>query len=138
MPRLTGFIGWLDSRTGWRSGRETLLAEPIKAGVGWWFVTGSVLLMLLAVQFVTGIVLAMFYVPAPDHAYDSIRFIISSAPGRSALLITKTSAISSRTSPGRMPALSPPPPAVTLKAATELLPEESARSTQSTPSSGRW
>jgi ubiquinol-cytochrome c reductase cytochrome b subunit len=69
-------LDWLDSRTGWRSGRHTLLEEPIKAGVGWWFVTGSVLLMLLAVQFVTGIVLAMFYVPAPDHAYDSIRFIM--------------------------------------------------------------
>ncbi len=27
-------------------------------------------------QFVTGVVLAMFYVPTPDHAYDSIRFIM--------------------------------------------------------------
>jgi len=69
-------LDWLDSRTGWRTGREKLLEEPIQAGVGWWFVTGSILLMLLTVQFVTGVVLAMFYVPAPDHAYDSIRFIM--------------------------------------------------------------
>jgi ubiquinol-cytochrome c reductase cytochrome b subunit len=69
-------LDWLDSRTGWRSGRKTLLEEPLQAGVGWWFVTGSVLLLLLAVQFITGIVLAMFYVPAPDHAYDSIRYIM--------------------------------------------------------------
>ena len=27
-------------------------------------------------QFVTGVVLAMFYVPSPDFAYDSIRFIM--------------------------------------------------------------
>ena len=68
-------LDWLDSRTGWRTGRRTLLEEPIQAGVGWWFVTGSILLLLLTVQFVTGVVLAMFYVPTPDHAYDSIRFI---------------------------------------------------------------
>lgn len=69
-------LDWLDSRTGWRTGRKNLLEEPIQAGVGWWFVTGSILLTLLTVQFVTGVVLAMFYVPAPDHAYDSIRFIM--------------------------------------------------------------
>jgi len=69
-------LDWLDSRTGWRTGRRHLLEEPIQAGVGWWFVTGSILLMLLTVQFVTGVALAMFYVPAPDHAYDSIRFIM--------------------------------------------------------------
>jgi hypothetical protein len=69
-------LDWLDSRTGWRTGRRKLLEEPIQAGVGWWFVTGSILLMLLTVQFVTGVALAMFYVPAPDHAYDSIRFIM--------------------------------------------------------------
>ncbi len=76
MALLNTLLDWLDSRTGWRTGRKNLLEEPIQAGVGWWFVTGSILLMLLTVQFVTGVVLAMFYVPAPDHAYDSIRFIM--------------------------------------------------------------
>src|SRR4029434_9215729 len=69
-------LDWLDSRTGWRTGREKLLEEPIQAGVGWWFVTGSILLMLLTVQMVTGVVLEMCYVQTPDHAYDSIRFIM--------------------------------------------------------------
>src|SRR5262245_49235282 len=69
-------LDWLDSRTGWRTGRRHLLEEPIPAGVGWWFVTGSVLLMLLAVQLITGVVLAMYYVPSPEHAYDSIRYIM--------------------------------------------------------------
>src|SRR5687768_17108342 len=76
MTPLNDLLDWLDSRTGWRTGRKTLLEEPIQAGVGWWFVTGSILLLLLTVQFVTGVVLAMFYVPTPDHAYDSIRFIM--------------------------------------------------------------
>jgi len=66
---------WLDSRTGFRSLVRHLLDEPLPSGVGWWFVTGSVVLFLLAVQFVTGIALAFFYSPSPDYAYDSVRFI---------------------------------------------------------------
>ena len=71
---------WLDSRTGFRAARKHLLDEPLPAGTGWWFVTGSVVLFLIAVQFVTGVVLTMYYVPAPDHAYDSVRFIMDQLP----------------------------------------------------------
>ena len=66
---------WIDSRTGFRAWRSRLFDEPLPAGVGWWFVTGSILLFLLSVQLLTGIVLTMYYVPAPDHAYDSVRYI---------------------------------------------------------------
>ena len=76
MKPLNELLDWLDSRTGWRTGRAHLLEEPIQAGVGWWFVTGSILLMLLTVQLITGVVLAMYYVPSPEHAYDSIRYIM--------------------------------------------------------------
>ena len=76
MKPLYDLLDWLDSRTGWRTGRANLLEEPIQAGVGWWFVTGSILLMLLGVQLITGVVLAMYYVPSPEHAYDSVRYIM--------------------------------------------------------------
>jgi len=66
---------WLDSRVGYRRVMSHLLDEELPAGTGWWFVTGSVLLVLLAVQVVTGITLGMIYVPAVDHAYDSVRYI---------------------------------------------------------------
>jgi ubiquinol-cytochrome c reductase cytochrome b subunit len=71
---------WLDDRTGFRAGRKHLLDEPLPGGTGWWFVTGSILLFLLAVQFLTGIVLTMYYVPAPEHAYDSVRYIMDTLP----------------------------------------------------------
>src|SRR5688572_10660528 len=80
MRRLRAVFDWIDVRTGFRAGRSHLLDEPLRAGVGWWFVTGSILLLLLAVQLVTGIVLTMYYVPAPDHAYDSVRFITDGVP----------------------------------------------------------
>jgi ubiquinol-cytochrome c reductase cytochrome b subunit len=66
---------WLDGRTGYRTALRHLLEEPLPKGTGWAFTTGSVLLFLLGVQFLTGIVLSMYYVPAPALAYDSVRFI---------------------------------------------------------------
>ena len=71
---------WLDSRTGYRSAARHLLEEPLPTGVGWWFITGSVVLFLLGVQFLTGLVLTMYYVPSPEHAYDSVRFITDRLP----------------------------------------------------------
>jgi ubiquinol-cytochrome c reductase cytochrome b subunit len=75
MARLRAFFDWLDDRTGFRAGRGHLLDEPLPAGVGWWFITGSILLFLLGVQLITGVVLTLYYVPSPEHAYDSVRYI---------------------------------------------------------------
>lgn len=76
------FSRWLDSRLGVRSVRHVLLDEELPPGTGWFFTLGSVLLALLGVQLLTGAFLTLYYAPTPDHAYDSIRFIISAAPGR--------------------------------------------------------
>lgn len=73
---------WLQSRTGFRGARHALLDEALPPGTGWFFTLGSVLLALLAVQLLTGAFLTLYYAPTPDHAYDSVRFIISTAPGR--------------------------------------------------------
>ena len=73
---------WLQSRTGFRGARHALLDEQLPPGTGWFFTLGSVLLALLGVQLLTGAFLTLYYAPTPDHAYDSIRFIISTAPGR--------------------------------------------------------
>lgn len=73
---------WLHSRTGFRGARQTLLEEPLPPGTGWFFTLGSVLLALLAIQLLTGAFLSLYYAPTPDHAYDSVRFIVSTTPGR--------------------------------------------------------
>ncbi len=80
MPRRTAFLVWLDSRTGYRSALRHLLDEALPSGVGWWFITGSVVLFLLGVQIVTGVVLTMYYVPSPELAYDSVRYITDRLP----------------------------------------------------------
>jgi ubiquinol-cytochrome c reductase cytochrome b subunit len=80
MGALRKAADWLDDRTGFRAMRGHLLDEPLPPGVGWWFVTGSILLFLLGVQLITGVVLTMYYVPSPEHAYDSVRYIVDRLP----------------------------------------------------------
>lgn len=66
---------WLDSRLNLKPVERTLLEEPIPGGASWIYVFGSVTLFLFLLQAITGMFLAVYYAPTPDHAYDSIRFI---------------------------------------------------------------
>ncbi len=77
---LTSLLDWIDSRTGYRAILRHALDEPLPKGVGWMFTTGSVLTLLIGVQFATGVVLTMYYVPAPALAYDSVRYIMDQLP----------------------------------------------------------
>ena len=45
----------------------------------WWFCLGGTPLYLFVVQIVTGILLAFYYEPAPQTAYDSVRYITEEA-----------------------------------------------------------
>ncbi len=51
--------------------------EHVPAGTGWSFTLGMVLLFGLVVQVVTGIALALYYAPTPDHAWMSVRYIMT-------------------------------------------------------------
>jgi ubiquinol-cytochrome c reductase cytochrome b subunit len=82
VTRLLGYVlDWLDDRTGLRAIRHHLLDEPLPPGTTWWFTLGSLLLFLLGVQFVTGIALALYYAPTPDHAWDSVRYLMTEVRG---------------------------------------------------------
>lgn len=60
--------GRLGLRTAWRSFTD----RKLPAGIGWLHTFGSASVFLLAVQIVTGVFLAFYYVPSPEHAYDSV------------------------------------------------------------------
>ena len=66
---------WLDSRLNLKPVERNLLDEPIPGGSSWIYVFGSATLFLFLLQAITGMFLALYYAPTPDHAYDSIRFI---------------------------------------------------------------
>jgi ubiquinol-cytochrome c reductase cytochrome b subunit len=76
----TALLDWLDTRTGYRSLRARALDEPLPPGTGWAFTTGSVVAFLIGCQLLTGIGLAMYYVPSPSLAYDSLRYLMSEVP----------------------------------------------------------
>jgi ubiquinol-cytochrome c reductase cytochrome b subunit len=70
---------WFDARLGVRETLLPMMRHPIPretAGpMGWWYVFGSAALTLLIVQILTGIGLAMVYVPSADKAYDSLLYM---------------------------------------------------------------
>lgn len=65
---------WLDERIGWREVWRAIFLRNIPK-VNWFYTLGSATLFLALNQAVTGILLTVYYVPTPDHAYDSVQFI---------------------------------------------------------------
>ena len=66
---------WLDDRLDLTGLRRSLLDREMPAGLTWWHTLGSATLAAFMVQLVSGVVLATYYSPSPDHAWDSIRYI---------------------------------------------------------------
>jgi quinol-cytochrome oxidoreductase complex cytochrome b subunit len=67
---------WLDERLGLKTIYETVLDRKVPK-VNWWFTLGSASLFLFLLQGITGIMLTVYYIPSPDHAYDSIQYIMT-------------------------------------------------------------
>ena len=67
---------WLDTRLGISETWMPMLRHPVPrelAGpLGWWYVFGSASLTLFMIQIVTGICLALTYVPSAGQAYESL------------------------------------------------------------------
>jgi ubiquinol-cytochrome c reductase cytochrome b subunit len=70
---------WFDARLQARETLMPMLRHPVPrtlAGpMGWWYVFGSASLTLLIIQILTGIGLALVYVPAADKAYESLLYL---------------------------------------------------------------
>ena len=76
-------LQWMEERTGICSFLERVLNEPIPGGPRWAYVFGSGLLLLLATQFVTGVALALYYVPAASSAHTTVAYIVKQVAGGS-------------------------------------------------------
>jgi ubiquinol-cytochrome c reductase cytochrome b subunit len=73
--RVSGWMEWLNRRTGIYSLLHEALDEPIPGGARWAYVFGSGLLYLFLSQVVTGVFLALYYVPSSDHAHTTVAYI---------------------------------------------------------------
>lgn len=70
---------WFDERLGWRRVWDMIFLRKIPK-VNWLYTLGSATLFVATLQIVTGILLTIYYVPTPDHAYDSVLFITNQVP----------------------------------------------------------
>jgi menaquinol-cytochrome c reductase cytochrome b subunit len=68
-------VDWLEERSGLVGALRYFLFRKVPGDINWFQTLGSATLTAFAVQAVTGVVLAMYYKPSPDEAYESIEFI---------------------------------------------------------------
>jgi len=73
------FANWLDERVSWRQVWDAIFLRKIPK-VNWFYTLGSATLFVAVNQAVTGILLTLYYVPTPDHAYDSVQYITTQLP----------------------------------------------------------
>jgi hypothetical protein len=76
IPLTTLVADWVDSRYGTRAIFEKIFKKPVPLwATRWWYCLGGITAFLFVVQAITGIMLAFYYQPTPEHAYASILHI---------------------------------------------------------------
>ncbi|HEX5711991.1 MAG TPA: cytochrome b N-terminal domain-containing protein [Solirubrobacterales bacterium] len=73
-------LAWVDQRTGATGFLTGMLYRKVPKGTNWFYTLGSATLFAFIVQAVTGVFLAMFYVPSATQAYASIAHINNDVP----------------------------------------------------------
>ena len=66
---------WIQDRTGLGTFGRAVFLRHVPLGVGVLYTLGFATAFVFALQIATGIVLAFYYAPTPDHAYDSVAYI---------------------------------------------------------------
>jgi ubiquinol-cytochrome c reductase cytochrome b subunit len=70
-----GFWGWVNRRAGVDELLRSALNEPIPGGARFAYIFGSGLLFIFLSQIITGVFLALYYVPSADHAHTTVAYI---------------------------------------------------------------
>ncbi len=68
-------VDWLEERSGLVGALRYFLFRRVPAETNWFHTLGSATLTAFLVQLVTGVILAMYYKPDPEKAWDSINYI---------------------------------------------------------------
>jgi menaquinol-cytochrome c reductase cytochrome b subunit len=68
-------LDWIDERSALVRGTKWFLFRNVPRDSSWWHTLGSATLTAFLVQLATGVILAMYYRPHPDTAYESVQRI---------------------------------------------------------------
>jgi len=77
---ITKIKEWIDARWPLSSLVRLSIEEEIPGGARFAYTLGSAVLIVFAIQALTGIMQLFFYVPSTDHAYDSISYLRTRVP----------------------------------------------------------
>jgi len=76
VPISTRIGNWIDERYKTKEVLGKALTKPVPDwATRWWYCLGGITAFLFVIQAVTGIMLAFYYQPTPEHAYSSIQYI---------------------------------------------------------------
>ena len=79
--KTTGFMGWIDDRfPATKLWKEHLAEYYAPKNFNFWYYFGSLALLVLVNQLITGIVLTMHYKPGAETAFDSVEYIMRDVP----------------------------------------------------------
>lgn len=71
---------WFTDKWPYYGLRHLLLDEDVPGGTSYFYTLGTVILVIFAVQVVSGIVQLFYYVPSVDYAYDSVSYLRTQVP----------------------------------------------------------
>lgn len=78
-PKYGGPLGavyhWLDDRLGIDAVIRPIVVHPVPKNTNWFYVLGSATLIAFTFQVITGVFLALVYVPSPNAAFASLHWI---------------------------------------------------------------
>ena len=79
--KTTGFMGWIDDRfPATKMWKDHLAEYYAPKNFNFWYYFGSLALLVLVNQLITGIVLTMHYKPGAETAFDSVEYIMRDVP----------------------------------------------------------
>ncbi len=70
---------WLEQRLGWQAIWHAIFQRNVPK-VNWFYTLGSATLFVAINQMITGILLTIYYIPSPDNAYESVKYITTQVP----------------------------------------------------------
>ncbi|QJR16363.1 cytochrome b [Usitatibacter palustris] len=80
--RFNGILTWVDARFPLvRLYREQLTEYYAPKNFNFWYYFGSLAMLVLVIQIVSGIFLTMNYKPSAEHAFASVEYIMRDVPG---------------------------------------------------------
>ncbi len=79
--RPSRLLDWLDERTGIRElVRSHLTDYEVPGAINHWYALGFVLMVFIALQFASGFLLLIYYVPDAERAFESVERIMNDVP----------------------------------------------------------